>query len=98
MAARLAELTGFVSDAARDSLQAHELERGVWQYLLRLGHELQGQSLALAGDGDCGETLKLADGQVVRRLPEPHSRPYQWIFGDFTLEQVVYGTAGRPAD
>ena len=92
VAARLAELTGFVSDAARDGLPAHELERGVWQYLLRLGHELQGQYFALAGDGDCGETLKLADGQVVRRLPEPHSRPYQSIFGDFTLERVVYGT------
>ena len=92
VAARLAELTGFVSDAARDGLPAHALERGVWQYLLRLGHELQGQYFALAGDGDCGETLKLADGQVVRRLPEPHSRPYQSIFGDFTLERVVYGT------
>ena len=92
VAARLAELTGFVSDAARDGLPAHELERGVWPYLLRLGHELQGQYFALAGDGDCGETLKLADGQVVRRLPEPHSRPYQSIFGDFTLERVVYGT------
>ncbi len=39
VAARLAELTGFVSDAARDGLPAHELERGVWQYLLRLGHD-----------------------------------------------------------
>ena len=36
-AARLAELTGFVSDAARDGLPAHELERGLWHYWLRLG-------------------------------------------------------------
>ena len=91
VAARLAELTGFVSDAARDGLPAHELERGVWQYLLRLGHEWPGQYFALAGDGDCGATLKLADGRVVRRLPEPHSRPYPSIFGEFTLERVVYG-------
>jgi hypothetical protein len=92
VAARLAELTGFVTEAARDGLPAHELERGLWQYLLRLGHELQGQYFALAGDGDCGETLKLADGRLVKRLPEPHSRPYQSIFGEFTLERVVYGT------
>ena len=32
VAARLAELTGFVTDAARDGLPAHELERGLWQY------------------------------------------------------------------
>ena len=92
LSARLAEVTGLVETAARDGLPAHELERGLWQSLLRLGHELQGQYFALAGDGDCGETLKLADGRVVRRLPEPHGRPYQSIFGEFTLERVVYGT------
>lgn len=39
VAARLAELTGFVAGAARDGLPAHELERGLWQYLLQLGHD-----------------------------------------------------------
>ncbi len=39
--ARWAELTGFVIDAVRDGLSAHELERGLWRYLLQL-HELQG--------------------------------------------------------
>ena len=92
VAARVAQLTGFVTDAARDGLPAHELERGLWHYLLRLGHELQAEYFALAGDGDCGETLTLADGRVVKRLPEPHGRPYRSIFGDFTLERVVYGT------
>ena len=41
VAARVAQLTGFVSDAARDGLPAHELERGLWQSLLQLGHDLQ---------------------------------------------------------
>ncbi len=36
--------------------------------------------------------LSLADGRVVKRLPEPHSRPYRSIFGDFLLERIVYGT------
>jgi len=92
VAARVAQLTGFVSAAARDGLPAHELERGLWQSLLQLGHDLQATYFALAGDGDCGATLPLADGRVVKRLPEPHSRPYQSIFGEFTLERVVYGT------
>ena len=86
VAARLAELTGFVTEAARDGLPAHELERSLWHYLLQLGHDLQAAYFALAGDGDCGETLTLADGRVVKRLPEPHSRPYQSIFGDFILD------------
>ena len=92
VAARVAQLTGFVSDAARDGLPAHELERGLWQSLLQLGHDLQATYFALAGDGDCGETLQLADGRVVKRLPEPHGRPYRSIFGDFALDRVVYGT------
>ena len=92
VAARVAQLTGLVTDAARDGLPAHELERGLWHYLLRLGHELQAEYFALAGDGDCGETLTLADGRGVKRLPEPHGRPYRSIFGDFTLERVMYGT------
>jgi hypothetical protein len=92
LSARWAELTGFVSDAARDGLPAHELERGLWQHLLRLGHDLQAQYFALAGDGDCGETLTLADGRGVQRWPELHSRPYQSVFGDFAVPRVVYGT------
>jgi hypothetical protein len=81
VAARLAEVTGWVETAARDGLPAHELERSLWHHLLQLGHDLQAAYFALAGDGDCGETLTLADGRVVQRLPEPHSRPYQSIFG-----------------
>ena len=92
VAARLAEVTGLVETAARDDLPAHVLEQSLWHQLLRLGYDLQAAYFALAGDGDCGATLPLADGRVVRRLPEPHSRPYQSIFGEFTLERVVYGT------
>jgi hypothetical protein len=92
MSARLTELTGFVAAAARDGLPAHELEQGLWSRLLQLGHELQAAYFALAGDGDCGETLILADGRVVKRLPTRHGRPYRSMFGDFTLERVVYGT------
>ena len=99
LSARLAELTGFVAAAARDGLPAHELERGIWTRLLQLGHDLQAAYFALAGDGDCGETLTLTDGRVVRRWPERHSRPYQSIFGNFTVPRVVYGTReGQPIE
>lgn len=36
VSARLAELTGFVYEAARDGLPAHELERGLWSRLLQV--------------------------------------------------------------
>ncbi len=88
----LDELQTFVRSAAGAGTPVHEVERGLWRRLLQLGYQLQGQFFALIGDGDQGETVTLAEGQVVRRLPQRHRRPYQSVFGSFALDRVVYGT------
>jgi hypothetical protein len=88
----LDELQTFVQSAVGAGTPVHEVERGLWRRLLQLGYQLQGQFFALVGDGDQGETVTLAEGQVVRRLPEHHRRPYQSVFGSFELDRVVYGT------
>src|SRR5512143_4057921 len=88
----LEELQTFVRSAAGAGTPVHEVERGLWRRLLQLGYQLQGQFFALVGDGDQGETVTLAEGQVVRRLPTLHRRPYQSVFGPFELDRVVYGT------
>jgi len=88
----LDQLQAFVRSAAGTGMPVHEVERGLWRRLLQLGHQLQSQFFALVGDGDQGDTVTLAEGRVGRRLPEPHRRPYQSVFGRFELERVVYGT------
>jgi hypothetical protein len=88
----LDELQTFVRSAAGAGTPVHEVERGLWRRLLQLGYQLQGQFFAWVGDGDQGETVTLAEGQVVRRLPAPHRRPYQSVFGPFELDRVVYGS------
>jgi hypothetical protein len=88
----LDELQAFVRSAAGAGMPVHEVERGLWRRLLQLGYQLQSQFFALVGDGDQGDTVTLAEGRIVRRLPEPHSRPYQSVFGEFELVRVVYGT------
>src|SRR5512147_565158 len=88
----LEALQTFVRSAAGAGTPVHEVERGLWRRLLQLGYQLQGQFFALVGDGDQGETVTLAEGQVVRRLPTLHRRPYQSVFGPFELDRVVYGT------
>src|SRR5512147_794698 len=88
----LEALQTFVRSAAGAGTPVHEVERGLWRRLLQLGYQLQGQFFAWVGDGDQGETVTLAEGQVVRRLPEHHRRPYQSVFGAFELDRVVYGT------
>ena len=70
----------------------HEVERGVWQRILAMGRQATGRFLQMQGDGDVGETVEMSDGTQLKRLPEPHRRPYASIFGPFTVSRYVYGT------
>ena len=85
-------LATFVRQAVVGGAAAHEVEKGVWQRVLAMGREATGQFFQMQGDGDVGETIKMSDGDELRRLPEPHRRTYRSIFGPFTLTRYVYGT------
>jgi hypothetical protein len=86
----LAALIQSVQDAAVQGTAAHELERSLFQHLLRLGALLFGSFLKLTGPGDLGESLPLPDGSQVHRLDEPHTRRLLTVFGPFTLSRHVY--------
>ena len=96
VSARLVELTGLVESAARDGLPAHELEHGLWQSLLRLGHELQAEYFALAGDGDRGGA-DAGRRPCSQAVAGGHIRPYQSILATSPWRGWVRH-AGRPAD
>ncbi len=83
------ELLTFVRSAASQGTAVHDVERGIWQRLLRLGRTTLGQFFAWQGPGDLGNTLTLPDGQTCERLPELHPRRYVSIFGVFTLQRTV---------
>ena len=89
---QLEALQRYVESAARSGSAAHEVERDLFRAVLQLGHGLLGYFFSLLGDGDQGAMLELADGRVVRRLEETHSRSYQSVFGEFTLVRCVYGS------
>jgi hypothetical protein len=86
------QLEAFVEAAAREGKAVHEVEKGLWHELLRLGRHCLAQFFALAGDGDQGETVRGDQGQAWQRLPQSHPRRYVSIFGAFRLERVVYGS------
>jgi hypothetical protein len=90
VARQMADLQQFVQDAARDGVAAHEVERGLFRRLLRLGRGMLGEFFAMQGSGDLGEQLTTSEGQVVHRQPELHDRPYTTIFGEFKLSRTVY--------
>jgi hypothetical protein len=92
LAAVYEDLKQAVLRAARDSQPLHEVEKALWEQLLRLGREALAQVLALLGNGDQGEAVELPDGRRLERLAQEHVRRYVSIFGEFRLVRVAYGT------
>jgi hypothetical protein len=86
------DLKDTVFRAVRENQPIHEMEKAVWEQLLRLGREAMTQIFALLGNGDMGETVELPDGRCCRRLEKEHTRRYVSIFGEFVLPRVVYGS------
>jgi hypothetical protein len=87
----VAQFGDFLAAAAAAGTPVHEVERGLWQQLLRLGHQLLQHFFALLGDGDRGPAVASPDGQEWQRLDHPHARRYVSVFGTFALDRVVYG-------
>ena len=85
-------LRDFVGRAARDGQRIDTVEREVFRQLLGLGHSLLSAFVALQGDGDLGPQAEAPGGHVARRLPERHDRRYVSIFGELTIDRIVYGS------
>jgi hypothetical protein len=92
LAAVYEDLKQTVLRAARESQPLHEVEKALWEQLLRLGQQALTLLFALLGNGDLGETVELPDGRCCPRLPQEHTRRYVSIFGEFLLSRVAYGS------
>jgi len=85
-----AEILEFVQTSFQQTRTAHEVETGLWQRMLNLGHSLFGAWLDLFGEGDAGDRIVLGDGRAVRRLDTLHGREVRNVFGLFELMRAVY--------
>ena len=83
-------ILGFVQTAFRQGGTAHDVEKGLWERMRKLGHSIYGAWLELFGDGDAGDRIVLGDGREVPRLAPLHRREIQNVFGLFELQRVVY--------
>src|SRR5688572_5966816 len=86
------DLKKVLVQAVRQNQPVHEIEKAVWEQLLRLGRQALAQVFRLLGNGDLGETVTLPDGHCCQRLEHEHTRRYVSIFGEFRLARVVYGS------
>ena len=85
------EMVGFVAQASHDGRPIDQVERRLWQTLLKLGHTLLSSYAAQVGPGDVGETLSY-QGRTLRRLETMHQRRYVSVFGELTISRYAYGT------
>src|ERR1700733_4315309 len=70
----------------------HDVEEGLWDLLLKAGHQTLRAFFDSHGTGNLGEKIALPDGRDVHRLEKLHSRRYVSIFGEFLLPRTVYGS------
>jgi hypothetical protein len=89
---QLDSLQRWILDAAHEAAPAHEVERGLFQALLRLGSTLFSAFLGLVGPGDLGPTAPLQDGRAVNRLEDMRQRRLLTVFGPFVLSRHVYAS------
>ena len=83
-------LQGYVEMMADLATEAHTVEQGIWDGLLKLGHALLEEFFTHYGDGDIGEWLTLSDGQQLPK-GDVHSREYLSIFGHLRVKRMCYG-------
>lgn len=86
------DLKKAILNSVQDGLALHEVEKAIWEQVLKIGREALKLVLDLHGNGDRGEEVELPDGRVLQRLEKEHRRRYVSIFGEFTLFRVVYGS------
>ncbi len=89
--AQFDEMVSFVRRAAKNGRPIDQVERSLWQSLLRLGHSLVSSYVEGVGPGDIGDTL-VHEGRELRRLESRHDRRYVSVFGELTISRCVYGT------
>lgn len=89
MCGHVAEIVAFLSESRREGKRLDEVERGLLQRLMKLGHATLEEYVKQAGDGNVGETLE-QEGRCLHRSATPHAKAYRSIFGPVVVCRYVY--------
>jgi hypothetical protein len=86
---QLEQLLQFVDKAAQNAVHLYDVERRVFDEVLKMGHRCVEVFISLQGQGDLGESLTHGD-RTLYRSSFPHSRSLRTVFGEHEFEQFVY--------
>ncbi len=85
-------LISTIKESYQNGTAIHEIEKHVFEAVLKMGYQALGLLFELCGSGDVGPSVDLDDGREVKRLPTRHVKPYLSIFGPFEISRYVYGS------
>src|SRR5882724_2612217 len=98
------QLEELVQQAVQEGCPLYEVERQVFDMVLKMGHAATEMFLQAQGNGDLGETCTTKIGKTLFRSDEPVERPLQTVFGHHTIRAYVYAPGAhqkidlRPVD
>ena len=72
---QLADLIAFVKEASPQGRRLDQVERGLFDRLLRLGHSLLSAPVAAQGDGAVGATATPPTARPAAACPSPTTAP-----------------------
>lgn len=82
----------YLVDAARSGESVERVERELHDQFRQMGFLGVQRHIESQGKGDVGETFRLEDGRLAKRLERLHARRYVSIYGEHRFERCVYGT------
>jgi hypothetical protein len=98
------QLEEIVHQAVRDGRPLYEVERQVFDMVLKMGHAATEMFVQAQGDGNLGAACTTKMGQTLFRSDKPVERPLQTVFGHHTIWAYVYAPGAhekidlRPVD
>lgn len=98
------QLEELVQQAVQEGRPLHEVERQVFDMVLKMGYAATEMFVQAQGNGDLGESCATKMGQTLFRSDEPVARPLQTVFGHHTIRAYVYAPGAhekidlRPVD
>jgi hypothetical protein len=89
------EVMRFVKQSRESQeIRLDEVERGLFDRLLVIGHNGLETVIAAAGDGNHGKTAEY-QGKMLQRSEEKKTKPYRSIFGVLSVERYVYASGPK---
>ena len=95
LAIQCRQIQELVERNAADGGEFNDVERGVWQLVLRTGRQAMQLFVSLQGDGDLGKTIQKEDQKPLKRSATKTACCVRSVFGEHHFQQYTYSAGTK---